>query len=503
MQSGSRLLGAVAAIGLVLIALRSLPSGAAETAPQAMDESTDAPALSRRIDGFLAVEPLTRPGTRARCVLVPAVTDSDSGTVAGQALAQLVTDVDRVILLATGSQTTGPDAAVTVPDWGSLRTALGVVPVDTSALGAAASRRGLGSGSGEDKAAQAMVSVLPFLQRRLTRAFRIVPVLAASDADPSALAEMIAPLLREERTAWVVLTAGSLGAADLDSLFAPAESAAVANTHALPAAMLVLRALAGELGWKPLVTGLASPADGRALLSAVLVDDLNRVDLLTHAAKAAWDDPLTQAAFEDATRAAGRTNFQGDLLSQPEQAILLHLARSTILAKLRGETPPPPPVYSDTLARPSGCFVTLNLKGALRGCLGTVLPKEPLAVAVQRYAQSAAFEDKRFAPLTEEELAAVEIEIGALTPPARLEYRDGQDLLDKLQPGVHGVLVTAADGKRSTFLPQVWKQFPDKEVFLKALCRKGAIPVDAWQDPGKMTVEVYQSFDFRESPRNP
>jgi AmmeMemoRadiSam system protein A len=481
-----------------LFAFPGEPVRAAEALTESAGKGAADAAVSRMIDGFLAGEPLERPAAKGRCLLVPAVTDGDAGAVAGKAVAQLATDIDRVILLAARPPAAPAVPALALPAWESMRTALGVVPVDAEALAACAAYPGVTTGGSEGPADQAMAAVLPFLQRRLPRAFRLVPIDAAAGADPAVLSQAIGPLLSAERTALVVVTTAAFAAAELQSLFAPAEGTATAEANAMPAALLALRALAGDFGWKPVITGLASPADGRALLSAVLVEDLNRVDLLEQATKAAWDDPLTQAAFQDASRAASRTNFQGDLLSQPEQAILLHLARSSILAKLNNQTPPPPPLYSDTLARPSGCFVTISLAGKLRGCLGTVLPKEPLSAAVQHYALAAAFEDKRFQPLTVEELAAAAIEIGALTPPAKLAFRDGKDLLGKLRPGIDGVLITFGNGTKSTFLPQVWKQFPDRETFLKALCRKGAIPLDAWQDPAKVTVEVYQSFDFRE-----
>jgi|GEM_PF-215114 len=498
MQAGLSLYQTTLVAMAVAVVLWNSPSRAAEVTAAPGDGSAVAADQSGMVDGFLTADPLARPRTRGRCLLVPAFTDRESGTVAGKAFAQLTTDLDRVILLATRSQ---ERPAIVLPAWESMRTVLGNVPVDTEALRSAAARPGVVTAREEGHADQAMASVLPFLQRRLKKPFQVVPIEAAATADPSVLAELVRPWLSQERTALVVVTTGAFTAADLQALFATAGGVAAGATRALPAALLAAHAVAGDLGWEPVVTGLATSADGLALLSAVLVEDVNRVDLLAQASKVTWDDPLTQSAFQDATRASGRSNFQGDLLSQPEQAVLLRLARTTIAAKLKGGESPAPPLYSDTLSRLSGCFVTLNKAGELRGCLGTILPKEPLATTVQRYALAAAFEDKRFSPLTAEELPAVDIEISVLTPLQKIDFRDGQDLLDKLTPGVHGVLLTYEGSKRTTFLPAVWKQFPDKQAFLKALCRKGAIPTDAWQDPAKTTVEVYESFDFREPPR--
>lgn len=470
---------------------------------------TDAAELTRLIDGFLAAEPGSRPLPRGRALLVPPVGDAAAGRVAGRAFARLTTDIDRVVLVAPFSAdpraaptgATAPALSVILPAWESMRTALGEVRVDSEAVQACRARSALAAGAAETGTDQALAALLPFLQRRLPRGFRIVPLAVDDTADPALLAALLKPLLCDERTAIVVLTPSPFAPADFDATFAPLTRAGGGAAPPLAAPLAALRSLAGDMGWRATVAGHGQTSTGLDCLAAILLDDPNRVDLLAEAARVTWDDPATLAAFQDAGRASGRTNFQGDQLSQPEQQLLLGLARKTIHTKLKGEAQPATPLYSDTLSRPSGCFVTLNLGGNLRGCLGTILPKEPLATAVQRYALAAAFEDKRFQPVTIAELADIEIQISTISVPTKTEYGSGQDLLGKLTPGVHGVLLTYEDGKRATFLPQVWGQFPDKAAFLTALCRKGGIPAAAWQDPAKTTIELYESFDFTDKPR--
>jgi hypothetical protein len=396
---------------LSLLILLALAAG--QALAQAPAEAAE---LTRTIDAYLAVEAGSRPAPLGRALLVPQVEDAGAGVVAGRAFALLSTDLDRVILIAlrtanpsgTPPGTTAGGLALPVTE--SLRTALGEVKVDADALQACRARAVFLSSAGEKAAERAMASVLPFLQRRLPKAFRLVPLAVDASADPALLAALVKPLLSEERTAIVVLTIPPFGPAEFDAVFAPAEGLLAGATPALSAPLVALKSLAYDLGWKATVAGHGRTAAGLACLSAVLVDDPNRVDLLVQASKATWDDPVTLAAFQDAGRASGRTNFQGDLLSQPEQQVLLGLARATIRGKIKGDPLPAAPLYSDTLSRPSACFVTLNLAGKLRGCVGTILPKEPLAEAVQRYAQAAAFEDKRFQPVTLDELAGIEIE---------------------------------------------------------------------------------------------
>jgi AmmeMemoRadiSam system protein A len=184
-------------------------------------------------------------------------------------------------------------------------------------------------------------------------------------------------------------------------------------------------------------------------------------------------------------------------LSTQDRKALLRLARSAIEAKLvKGARAQAPEAPSRALTQQRGCFVTLQKRGQLRGCIGTIEPCSSLAECVEKNAQNAAFHDPRFRPLTAEELSEIEIEVSVLSVPERMHFKDGQDLKGKLEPNVHGVILSRGLN-RSTFLPQVWKQLPDKEQFLEHLCIKGGMPSKAWQDP-ETKVEVYQAEAFGE-----
>ena len=43
-------------------------------------------------------------------------------------------------------------------------------------------------------------------------------------------------------------------------------------------------------------------------------------------------------------------------------------------------------------------------------------------------------------------------------------------------------IILKSNGKSATFLPQVWEQLPDKEVFLEQLCLKAGLFKDDWKD---------------------
>jgi AmmeMemoRadiSam system protein A len=184
-----------------------------------------------------------------------------------------------------------------------------------------------------------------------------------------------------------------------------------------------------------------------------------------------------------------------DMLSVEQGKIILQLARQTIARRLGIESETID-VMDSAFDVESGSFVTLKIKGSLRGCIGNLSASESIAAGIQRNAISAAFHDSRFSPLTASEFKDVEIDISILSQPQSLEYRDGADLISKLRPGVDGVVLKLG-GAGATFLPQVWDQLPDPELFLGHLCRKAGLMEAAWKD-SHPEIEIYQVQCFEE-----
>lgn len=187
-------------------------------------------------------------------------------------------------------------------------------------------------------------------------------------------------------------------------------------------------------------------------------------------------------------------------LSPEEGKWLLRLAREAIDHAVRGKRPPTinwerlPP----RLREPGTTFVTLYEQGDLRGCIGGLEPRWPLAEDVRYHAIAAALEDPRFPPVAPEEVPNLEIEVSVLTPLQPLEYHTPEDLVQKLRPGVDGVLLEDPEtGRRATFLPQVWEKLPDPAVFLSHLCLKAGLSPDAWLNK-PLRVWTYQVQEFRE-----
>ncbi|MBQ7190481.1 MAG: AmmeMemoRadiSam system protein B [Kiritimatiellae bacterium] len=185
------------------------------------------------------------------------------------------------------------------------------------------------------------------------------------------------------------------------------------------------------------------------------------------------------------------------VLSEEDRAFLLRVARESVEHAVRTDSPYRADHFSAsapkaTLAK-MGAFVTLNDKatGALRGCIGEILPMRPLVEAVTARAADSALRDPRFSPVTPRELSGLRVEVSALTPPKPVaSWRDivlGRDGMTLQKNGCFAV-----------FLPQVApEQGWDLASTLSYLARKAGLPSDAWRTGA--SFETFQAEVFHES----
>ncbi len=173
---------------------------------------------------------------------------------------------------------------------------------------------------------------------------------------------------------------------------------------------------------------------------------------------------------------------------------LLQLARASLHAALGQPLAVSAAIDHPQLVQPGATFVTLTQSGELRGCIGSLEAWRPLLQDVQANAVAAALRDPRFAPLTPEELGATRVEVSLLSAPQPLGFTDAADALAQLRPGIDGVILEDR-GRRATFLPQVWEQLPQAEVFMAHLKRKAGLPADYWSESlhlSRYTVQKWQ-----------
>jgi AmmeMemoRadiSam system protein A len=168
--------------------------------------------------------------------------------------------------------------------------------------------------------------------------------------------------------------------------------------------------------------------------------------------------------------------YEGGRVSLRDAGLtLMAIARAAIGHRLGVHAEPPRTDVAPWLARPGATFVTLTLASRLRGCIGSLSASRGLGVDVAENAVGAALRDPRFAPLTREEWERCEVEVSVLSTPKPLQFADEAEMLARLRPGEDGVILEH-EGRRATFLPQVWEGLPEKKAFLGELMRKAGIP---------------------------
>jgi AmmeMemoRadiSam system protein A len=149
-----------------------------------------------------------------------------------------------------------------------------------------------------------------------------------------------------------------------------------------------------------------------------------------------------------------------------------------------------PATVSPDLKRGMGAFVTININGRLRGCVGQFTSDNPLYEVVNEMAVYSAFGDTRFSPITKEEFNKIHLEISVLGPLKKI--RDTSEIV----LGKHGIYIVK--GSRSgTMLPQVatgnhWTL----EQFLGYTSRdKAGLGWEGWKDAD---IYIYEAVVLEE-----
>lgn len=167
----------------------------------------------------------------------------------------------------------------------------------------------------------------------------------------------------------------------------------------------------------------------------------------------------------------------GSSLSQNQGSSLPSLARVHIAAAL-GQSEPAS-TQPDWLKETGAVFVTLKKNGELRGCIGSLQAHRSLAADLQENALAAAFRDPRFQPVSAHELHELQIEVSVIGTRHPINHASEADALNQLVPEVDGIILEYGQ-YRSTFLPQVWEQLPDRHQFMAHLKLKAGLPHDFW-----------------------
>jgi AmmeMemoRadiSam system protein A len=174
-------------------------------------------------------------------------------------------------------------------------------------------------------------------------------------------------------------------------------------------------------------------------------------------------------------------------ISRAGRLFLLNTARKSIKNAQNGSVFSPDEIPQELMFK-SGCFVTLNLRGRLRGCIGTFREDTDIVANVVEMARQAAFADPRFGPVSKDELGMCEIEISVLSPMIKCSAGD-------ITVGRDGIYIIRGH-KRGVLLPQVAvSQGWDRDTFLSQTCVKAGLDAGAWRD-GSCDIYRFEALVF-------
>jgi AmmeMemoRadiSam system protein B/AmmeMemoRadiSam system protein A len=479
-------------------------SGIRHAAVAGMFYPADPGRLARDVDAALARGMTVDSRERACAAIVPHAGYTYSGGVAGKAYArlQLRDDLSRIVVLATSHE--AAFRGISTGAYEGFATPLGVSDTDISAC-----RTLLGAGRPftprEDvfDMEHALEVQLPFIQS-IAPDVPIVPLLCGGlrTEEIEHAGRVLAEELWDDTTAWVVSSDFTHFGADFG--YAPFDRDVQQRIRELDGGA-VERILARDArGFRAYVQETGATicgADAIGVLLSVLSHTPapvrgELVDYTTSGLQTGDErHSVSYAAIVFSLPPAER-DTEGNAaagLTDKDKQTLLQVARSAIRAEVTDASHerPPDDRMSDILCRPAACFVTLHLDERLRGCIGTLEAREPLVDCVARYARNAACRDPRFNPLTEAELARVEIEISVLTPARPVSSPEAIEI------GRHGIILEKG-GRRAVYLPQVaTEQGWDRETALSHLAMKAGLNPDDWRR--EACFSVFEAEVFGES----
>jgi AmmeMemoRadiSam system protein A len=173
------------------------------------------------------------------------------------------------------------------------------------------------------------------------------------------------------------------------------------------------------------------------------------------------------------------------MLNTEEKKKILVYVQELLKARLTGGPEPKLELGSEVMEQKRGIFVTLKIRGRLRGCIGHILGEEPLRESIPHMTLAAAFEDPRFSPLALNELKDLKAHISLLTEPVPVKnYKD-------IRTGTDGIIVTCGR-KKGVYLPEVATETGwDRKTFFES-CALEKAGLTEQELPDAM-IEVFQT----------
>ena len=172
-----------------------------------------------------------------------------------------------------------------------------------------------------------------------------------------------------------------------------------------------------------------------------------------------------------------------DIKLTPEhKKTLLKIARESINNAVYDKKTPEYKINDKVLNANCGAFVTLHIKGNLRGCIGNITSEIPLWETIRNMAVESALRDPRFYPLTPGELNEADIEISVLSPLKKIKDTG------EIKVGKHGLFIKKGF-YQGLLLPQVATDYKwNSTQFLEQTCYKAGLNKNYYREE---TTEIF------------
>ena len=440
--------------------------------------------------------------TKPNAIVLPHAGWLYSGKTAWNALRLLRGTAFRRVVVLAPSHRAWIENRLVAPAADAVSTPLGEIAIDRDWLDRLALLAPVTRDDRVHSAEHAAQIEYPLLQLVLERGFSIVPLVMGSfGADQMAMCARALARLADAETLLVVSSDFTHYGRDFS--YAPygtrggreiRDRVAAADADALS-----FLAKGDADGFVASVEGSGATICGRVPIEMALRAFPEGTSLPTLAYATSSDDGDDWSRFVCYAAAVGRVAWPGAgpaVLDAAARGFLLRIAREAMEHAVRTRRPLPAGAFAASAPAAArtkmGAFVTLSDKatGALRGCIGEILPMRPLVEAVTARAADSALRDPRFDPVSEGELASLRVEVSALTPPRPVgSWRE-------IVLGRDGMTLEK-NGSFAVFLPQVApEQGWDLETTLTHLSRKAGLSSDAWRDGA--SFETFQAEVFHE-----
>jgi AmmeMemoRadiSam system protein B/AmmeMemoRadiSam system protein A len=458
--------------------------------------------LDREVRELLREAPRGGEG-RLLAAVVPHAGYVYSGSCAAAAYGCLKTgQYDRVVILAPSHARGFRGLALPAPEAAQYATPLGAVPLDLEACQKLASLPGFGREPEVATREHAVEVHLPFLQAALGT-FKLVPVICGSlsTAELDRAGRALAPLadgrtlviassdfthfgedfdyvpfkdrLREQLYGYLDAASSAVAARDRAAFRAHCQTTGDTICGRFP--IDILLGMLDERG---------EPAEGRVLAKLTSGDRTGDYRHCVSYATIGFFSPAAAAAPRPA-QAAG--------LTKEERSTLLAIARDTLNWVCSGTTNAFDFTrygLTEPLKEVTATFVTLKVRGRLRGCIGSLEPEAPLYRSVHDNAVHAASHDPRFMPVRADELADIHLDVSVLSPIRPIAS------WKEFEIGKHGIIMTKGR-RRAVYLPEVApEQGWTVEETLDSLSEKAGLPPDAWREGA--SFQVFESLVLAE-----